>query len=348
MTGFVPFTNTKIQYQNLRHQILDAVDSVLSSGMLVDGSHVKNLARRLSNITGFKYAIPTHSGTIALQILARYFKNKDNPTVCIPAVSFPATANAFKVEGWNISFVDVDNYGISLDPTEDSDLFLPVGLYGIPVDFKKYTNYSGVRLEDGCQSWTAKTLTSDTTAVSFDPMKNISSIGNGGAVLTNDYNLAMFASQYCNHGKHDGSFVSHGSNARMSEVECAIINIKLEHFNQWQARRRQIAQHFISMLHDSNVSTLVTNDNINNHGLQKFVVCSKNRNELQSKLLSCGIETKVHYATPLPMLPHLSGGELPKTSNYLNFCDSVISLPMYPELTDNQVEFIAKSVKQCA
>lgn len=348
MTGSIPFINLPLQYANLKEETLNAVDTVLSSGVLLDGPQKLTLQRKLIARTGFKHAIITHSGTVALQIIARYFKVKQHlssPMVAIPAVSFAASANAFHNEGYLVHFVDVDEYGMGITPYNIPDVYLPVGLYGNPSVCPKYGNSVTKVVEDGCQSWLAKQNTK-TTAVSFDPMKNLPSIGNGGAILTNDSDLASFAEQYCNHGKYNGKFVGAGSNLRMSEVECAILNVKLNHIDYWQQRRKEIAQYFIDEFKDCAVTTLIDSSNIDNHGMQKFVVRTDRRDSLAKMLRDEGIETKVHYETPLPDLPQFSQYSKPKTRNYETFCKSVLSLPFYPELTDAEVEKIAESVKQ--
>lgn len=346
MTGFVPFNNNKQQYDTLRAPILATIDRVLSSGILMNGREYSRLCDQLCEKTGFLYSVPTHSGSVALQIIASYMKiGIDDPIVSVPAISFPATANAFLLEGWRVKFLDVDDFGNALWHPHNSDLIAPVGLYGLPVDLRKFTN-SGVRVvEDACQSWLSLGAKANTIAISFDPTKNVASIGNGGAVLTNDADLARFARRFCNHGKASNAFLSPGSNLRMSEVECAIVSLKMSHSDAWQAKRREIASTYMKAFSQLPVTCLVNESNLLTHGLQKFVIRTEGRDDLNLHMKLQGVECKVHYETPLPLLQHLSEYNNPPTSNYLKFSESVLSLPFYPELTDDQINQVVEAME---
>jgi len=340
MSGYIPFSNVKIQYEKMKDETLSVIDGVLSSGVLLDGPQVNKLIDNLQSMTGRKHAIVTHSGTVALQIIAEYYK--DRPVVCLPAISFPATANAFAVANNFIRFIDVDKYGNMLPIASSSELVCAVGLYGMPVDRDAFD--AKYFVEDACQSWLSPKPGTHTQVISFDPTKNLASIGNGGAIVTNDDDLAVFAKAYINHGKTADGFTMAGSNVRMSEVECAVLNMKFQYIDLWQIRRRIMAKFMISFL---DCTTLVDASNIEIHGLQKFVIRVDNRDAFVAGMKEQGIECKIHYQQALPDLPHLKNAPKPNSNNYKTFLKEVVSLPFYPEMSNVQVEHIVASVNKC-
>lgn len=339
MSGFIPFSNVKIQYEKMKEETLSVIDGVLSSGILLDGPQVKALVDNLKDQTGREYAIVTHSGTVALEIIAAYY---DKVTVFLPTISFPATANAFASSGNYIRFVDVDKYGIMEPIAGPLDFVCPVGLYGMPVDREAYNTQYFV--EDACQSWLSRLESDHTQVISFDPTKNLASIGNGGAIVTNDPELAAFAQAYVNHGKTVDGFTMAGSNVRMSEVECAVLNMKFQYIDLWQMRRRIMAKYLISFL---DCPTLVDASNVEIHGLQKFVIRVDNRDAFVANMKERGIECKVHYQQALPDLPHLNQFPKPQYREYETFLKDVVSLPFYPEMSNVEIEHIVQSVNEC-
>jgi dTDP-4-amino-4,6-dideoxygalactose transaminase len=339
MSGYIPFSNVKLQYEKLKEETLSTIDCVLASGILLDGPQVNTLIDNLKEQTGREHAIVTHSGTVALQIIGEYYKHYN---VCLPAISFPATANAFALAGNRLNFYDVDNYGVMIPLNGPLDLMCPVGLYGMPIDRKAYNTEHFV--EDACQSWLSPLESDHTQVISFDPTKNLASIGNGGAIVTNDPDLAAFARAYINHGKTADGFTMAGSNVRMSELECAVLNLRFQYIDLWQMRRRIMAKYMISFL---DCPTLVDASNIEIHGLQKFVIRVDNRDAFVANMKERGIECKIHYQQALTDLPHLKECGSPVYIYYEKFIKGVVSLPFYPEMSSTQVERIVESVNEC-
>lgn len=340
MTGFIPFSNVKKQYENLRDETLSTIDSVLSTGILLDGQHVKQLEENIKARTGRNHAIITHSGTVALEIIAKYYEGMP---VTMPAISFPATANAF-ADGRTIRFRDVNNKGMMQATSCNNGVLLVVGLYGMPISPIDYE--AKILVEDACQSWLAKRASDHTQVISFDPTKNLASMGNGGAIVTNDDMLAFFARAYINHGKTQDGFTMVGSNVRMSEIDCATLNMKMQYLDGWQERRRAIADYWSQWIE---YPCMIDYDNIHKHGLQKFVIRVDARDMFVEKMKERGIECKVHYTTGLPDLPQMQKAEIipPSSDYYKAILKTVVSLPFYPELTDDEVTHIAQSANEC-
>ena len=346
----IPFTGLKRQYANLREEILDVTDQVLTSGHLMNDAFTHYFEEWLADKNHSRHAVLCHSGTQALEILANYYCTfgfmPDQPTILIPSMTFPASANAFINAGWNVHFVDTNAYGnMNLDLISDEyDAVLAIGLYGaaLPNKIRKYPTV----IEDAAQHWLSDNCTrmGNGSAISFDPMKNLNNYGNGGAVVTNNINLADYARNWIDNGKLSGH-AEIGSNSRMSEVDCAQMMIKTRHLDAWQERRKQIALRYIEAFKHAPFRCLIDDTNVFDHSFHKFVIDIDSRDQVQEKLKQAGIDTRVHYKHPLHELPAYQRYQGP---NMLSAASSLsrraLSLPIYPELTDNEVEYIIKQV----
>ena len=360
MSGFqIAFTGLQRQYNNLREEILDATDQVLASGNLMNGPFTQQFEEWLAQKNHSNYAVLCHSGTQALEILAGYYCTEHNlhprpnpPTILIPAMTFPASANAFVRAGWNIHLIDTDAYGNMKFSDIPKDLnyhaILGIGLYGAALhDSLKWI--VPLVIEDAAQHWLSNRCnrSREATAISFDPMKNLNNYGNGGAVVTNDRNLSDYARNWCDNGKRSGHAQT-GTNSRMSEVDCAQMMIKTAYLDQWQARRESIARRYIAAFRDAPFRCLIDDSNVSSHCFHKFVIDASNRDQLQADLKSAGIDTRVHYQHPLHELDayqQYAGPSLLSAASSLS--RRALSLPIYPELTDSEVEYIIDSVICC-
>jgi dTDP-4-amino-4,6-dideoxygalactose transaminase len=354
----IPFTGLKRQYANLREELLDVTDCVLTSGYLMNGVHTTYFEDWLANKNNSMYAVLCHSGTHALEILDSYYKTEHTvslvprsytPTVLIPAMTFPASANAFIRAGWNVHFVDTDAYGnMNLDSVPrdiDYQAILGIGLYGSALP-NRLRRIRPLVIEDAAQHWLSDNChrVGEASAISFDPMKNLSNYGNGGAVVTDDRNLCDYARNWRDNGK-DSKHAEIGTNSRMSETDCAQMMVKVKYINNWQQDRKRIATYWVDRLKDSAVRCLIDQSNIDAHCFHKFVIDIDSRDEAQAKLKERGIETKVHYQHPMHELGAYQQYNGP---NILSVASSLsrraLSLPIYPELTSAEAEYIIEQV----
>ena len=304
------------------------------------------------------YAVTCHSGTQALEIIAEWYQSRSGfipPTVAVPTLTYPATLNAFVRAGWNLHIVDTDRYGVMdlscLGHNTDIQAICGVGLYGQSVADMTQSLWALTHpiIEDGAQHW----LSNDCKrigdcAISFDPTKNLANYGNGGAVITVNQGLRDFARNWISNGKYT-KHAETGTNSRMSEIDCAQMLVKTRYIDQWQQRRRTIAQHWIEMLkkHPA-ITCLIDDTNFDQHCFHKFVIHADKRDIIQRNLVLRGVETKVHYATPMHELPAYQHYPCPDLlSAGSSLARRCLSLPIYPELTDLEIEYIIDAVLDC-
>jgi len=352
----IPFTGLKKQYNNLRTEILDVTDAVLRSGDLMNGNYTLEFENWLAKKNHVKYAVTVHSGTHALEAIAEYYATQTYmprpPRVLVPAMTYVATANAFLRAGWTMTIIDTDYHGLmdhkKIDNTESYQAIVAVGLYGAAVPRHEYLNNRSVVIEDGAQHWLASDShrIGNSCAISFDPMKNLNSYGNGGAVVTDDIDLLEFVREWRNNSKPHHQTT--GTNSRMSEIDCAQMMVKTRHIDAWQLRRGEIVKYWMDRLRGTAARTLIDNNNYGTHAYHKFVIEVSNRDTVQRNLDLRKIETRIHYREPLHELPayaEFPGPDMLSAASSL--ARRTLSLPLYPELTDLEVDYIIDSLTDC-
>lgn len=351
MSGLVvPHFGLTRQYKNLKDEILDATDRAMKDGQLVGGHYTRSFEEWLKHKTKTKYAITVHSGTQALEIIARYKKIKHldtmagNPKAIIPNLTYPATLNAFLSAGWDVELADTDKNGIIQTTTKGGVYECVMGYAGRrPWPNHRYESSHGV-IVDGAQHWlVADGHVGSGMAISFDPTKNLNASGNGGAIVTNDEHLYMFASNYKDNCKP--YFHDVGTNTKMSEIDCSHLMVRIKYIDEWQKRREEIAKFWNESFEKLPLNCL--NSDPGPHAHQKYVLYLDERNLLHTHMMLNGIATKIHYEYvigDLPTASKLTKPDMLSTSVMLS--RGVISLPMFPELTDMEVEYISDKVHE--
>lgn len=355
-TFLIPHFGLVRQYADLQEELLEATHEALKEGVLINGPFTAMFESWLRERVGCYYATVTHSGTQALELIAGYHCDmsflagyEDPPKIRIPNLTYPATFNAFHNAGWDIELVDTDSNGLmKLDDYEDhlDRYHCFVGLYGATGK----RNFVSPLIVDGAQHW----LSVDQhqiglgMAISFDPTKNLPSSGNGGAVVTNDQGLYEYINLVKNNGKPDHFYA--GTNSKMSELECNHLLVKTKYIDKWQRRRLDIRHYYLERFKDLPFKCLSKDFSggrgLSCHADQKFVIYTSDRNELMQHLLDNKIEAKVHYPYTLSELPIakdiINKPDIISTSMALS--RGVLSLPIYPELSDSEVETVADIV----
>lgn len=349
----IPHFGLARQYQDHKEEFLAASDAALRTGQFDEGEFTKQFEDWLKQRTRARYAVTVNSGTQALEFIARYelTLNPDVTTIKIPNLTYPATMNAFITAGWKVEIADTDGHGI-YHPVAEDEMACVVGLYGRALR----QGYPCKFIVDAAQHWLVANKTFGCgMAVSFDPTKNLPSSGNGGAIITDNKSLYDFALRYRDQGGEDFKFV--GTNSKMSEQDCAQTLVRTKYIDHWQIRRQEIAGFWNEEFEDLPVKCLCEVEKFDSriikpsstHAYQKYVLYTAERNSLHTSMLLDGIESKIHYKYTLGELDEAKNRGLAKPdlmSVSMMLSRGVLSLPMYPELTDLEVEFIAERVRR--
>ena len=357
----IPFFGVARQYADLREEILDVTDRVYSTGKVLDGAYTAEFEGNIARRCHRGYALSVNSGTQALIFAQRAAMNRPPYSILIPTLSFVATINSVLMNDFTPVFCDIDYKGLidlesfeyKLDASVGAIMY--VNLFGNCIDWNRFQmqtrffNDDLIVIEDAAQSFGASYQgipsgkMGDVSVLSFDPTKNLNNYGSGGMILTDDFHIYETCRALRDNGKivHD----TPGTNSKMSEVDCAQMLVKLNHFDAWQRRRKDIANYYIDQLYPY-VDILVPNEGVE-HAWHKFVIRTEHRNSLMHRLSLDGIETKIHYEYALYDLGvgfnyiDYSRDLYTETSAFTREC---VSLPIYPELTDAEVETITESI----
>lgn len=368
MTGRIPVSNPKANYLAHKDEIDEAIARVLDNGWYVGGEEVERFEREFAQYLGVKHVVAVGSGTDALAIALRALGIGHGDEVIMPSWTCTPTAAAVALAGARPVFIDISDETQTLNPdlieeaiTENTKAVIPVHLYGRAADMNAIMNIASYHalhvVEDACQAHGAmsggKRVGSFGIAgcFSFYPTKNLSAIGDGGAVVTNNDVLARELRLARNYGWDDNRSAGRiYGQSRLDPIQAAVLRVKLKYLDVENARRADIARFYgdaISSIGCGDIDLQLPhyNPGENSHVFHQYVVRVPNRDSVMASLLSDGIETAIHYPVPIhqqPAYAHYNGWFLPITNKQ---ADAVMSIPMYPELADHAVEFVAEHLK---
>ena len=365
MTHKVPFFALDKQFMAIRDEVMPTIESILRTGRVLQGDQTKQLELRLAELHEMRHCIAVGSGTDALVIAIKSLNLPIQSRVAVPAMTFVATAEAVVANQLIPVFVDVDPTTMMVDmkalrrlvEARQIDAAIVVPLYGQMIDAEELAEEMyrmGIPLvEDAAQALGATRFgervgrLADITCLSFDPTKPIGAYGSGGALLTNRDDLAGIAREIRYHGQTEsGVYGRSGFNFQIDELQAGIINIKLDYLDIWQERRQQIAAQYMKDLTEVPGIEILSVLPGNTHTYHKFVIEVTGRDSLQQQLLNSGIETKIHYRLPLHKQPAFEEYGVGVTlQNAEEAGRSLLSIPIYPELTDEEVEYIVSSIR---
>jgi dTDP-4-amino-4,6-dideoxygalactose transaminase len=361
----VPVLDLKAEYAELRDEILPALDRVCQNSSFVLGEEVEAFEREFADFCGTKHCVALANGTAALHVgLLALGVQADHEVITSPN-TFLATAEAITYCGAVPVFVDIDPATGNLDPklieraiTNRTRAILPIHLYGRPADMDPIreiaARYNLRILEDAAQAHGARYRgrrvggLGHAAAFSFYPTKNLGAYGEAGALTTDDDQIAKFARAARSHGqtaRYEHEFV--GYNYRMDGLQGAVLRIKLRRLYAWTARRQEIAREYRRVLANARLEIPV-DDPRDESVYHQFVIYASNRSSIIAQLTAREIETVVHYPKPVHLQPAYSSLGLPPGTfpRAERACDRVLSLPVHPKLTAEQVSFVANSVKE--
>ena len=360
-----PLLDLKSEYAELRDEILDAVDRVSRSSAFILGEEVEAFEREFAAYSGAKFCVGVNSGTSALHLGLLALGVQPGDEVITTPNTFIATVEAILYCGARPIFIDIEPSTANIDPrqieraiTPRTRAILPVHLYGRPADMDaigEIASRRGVRiLEDAAQAHGAKYRgrrvgsLGNSAIFSFYPTKNLGANGESGALVTDDESIASFAGVARAHGataRYQHEMI--GYNYRMEGLQAAILRIKLRRLEEWTKKRREIAAEYRRLLEGVPIQIPV-DDPRDECVYHQFAIYVSKRDCVMRRLAEREIETAVHYPTPLHLQPACSSLGYPAGSfpHAEAACERVLSLPLHPWLTSEQIAHVAQSVRE--
>lgn len=363
----IPFVNLKVQYETLKDEVAEAIRGILDSAQFIGGEALASFERDFAAYCQVRHARGVANGTDALHLALRALGIGHGDEVITTAHTFIATAAAIVATGARPAFVDIDPDTCTIDPrmieralTDRTKAIVPVHLFGQPADMDPIKDIARRRglyvIEDAAQAHGAEYqgvrtgALGDVACFSFYPGKNLGAYGDGGAITTNNAAIAERIERLRDHGRTNHySHAEIGFNSRLDALQAAILQVKLRRLDEWNANRRRAAEWYAAELAQSGIRTPFVRKG-STHVYHLYVIATNERDAIRNKLNEAGVATGIHYPVPLhlqPALVHLGyrHGDLP-------YCEAMaaqsLSLPMFPELTRDQVRRIAAIVRAAA
>lgn len=365
----IPMVDLKIQYNKYKSDFDNAAIRVMESTAFIMGPEVQSFEKEVAEYSKVKHSFGVASGTDALLIALLALKIGKGDEVIVPDFTFIATSEAVSRTGATPVFADVNPDTFNLDfnsaekkLTPKTKAIIPVHLYGQSVDMdscmefaKKHNLYV---IEDCAQSqgaeWKGRKVGTigDIGCFSFFPSKNLGGYGDGGMILTNRDDIADTIKALRNHGSFERYYhLIHGFNSRLDSMQAAILRVKLTHLEEWNNMRREVAHRYTDGLKNTPYTPPADNNEGVGHVYHQYTIkVPSKRNELQKFLAEKGISSMIYYPLSLHKqevysdLGHKTG-DFPASESLE---DQVLSLPMYPELTKEQTDYVVEALKEFA
>ncbi len=358
----IPFVDLHAQYLGIKQEIDEAIASVIRESAFVRGRFVSDFERRFADAVGVRHCVSCANGTDAVHILMKGLGIRPGDEVITSAHSWISPAETITQVGGKVVFCDTDAETFTIDPaqieakvTPQTVGIIPVHLHGQPADMDPILAIAARRnlwvIEDCAQAHMAeykgrKVGTMGHAAIfSFYPGKNLGAMGDAGAMVTNDAMLAHWCARYANHGGKDEHTIE-GINSRLDGLQAAILSAKLPHLARWTAERRRVAATYDRLLASAAAVLTPKIGKDRTHVYHRYVIRSDDRDALRQHLSESGITTMLHYAKALPFYPayaRLRHSPVDFPNAYRNQ-GRILSIPMYPEMTDEMVSYVAAAV----
>ncbi|HKW17725.1 MAG TPA: DegT/DnrJ/EryC1/StrS family aminotransferase [Terriglobales bacterium] len=364
----VPYFDLKAQYGLLRDEIQAALDRVCQNASFILGDEVERLEQAFAEYCEVKHCVALNSGTSALHLALLTAGIGAGDEVITTANTFIATAEAIAYTGARPVFADIHPTTANLDPdqieaaiSDKTRALIPVHLYGRPAKLDAITDIASrhhlIVIEDACQAHGARFSGKrvggfgHSAAFSFYPGKNLGAYGEGGALLTNEDEVAKMARSLRTHGESSRYHHKYiGYNYRMEGFQAAVLNVKLKYLDQWTAKRQVCADLYRQLLVDAKLR--LPQDPVEAECVYHlFVAYVEDRHRVRAELEKLGVQTAVHYPVPVHLQEAFADygykvGSLPCTERA---CEQVLSMPLFPEMTEEQVTYAAHSLAEvCA
>jgi dTDP-4-amino-4,6-dideoxygalactose transaminase len=369
----IQMVDLKGQYQNIKSEIDNAIQSVIDRTQFIKGSDVKEFEQNLAEYLQVKHVISCANGTDALQIAMMALELKPGDEVIVPVFTYIATAEVIGLLGLVPVMVDVDPVTFCIDVaqiaakiTSKTKAIVPVHLFGQCANMEELMKVAVLNnlyvIEDTAQAIGAKYTfkngdvksagcIGDIGTTSFFPSKNLGCYGDGGAMFTNDDKLAEKIRMICNHGQqvqyvHDVI----GVNSRLDTIQAAILNVKLARLREYEKARNTSAERYDRILGDFDWLEIPKRNSQSTHVFHQYTVkisgCKEIRDNLRKSMSEKGIPTMIYYPIPLHLQKAFATADLGVGSFAVSeiLCDSVLSLPIHTEMTHEMVDYICKEL----
>ncbi len=360
----VPFVDLKAQYLSLKDEFDAAVAEVMSETAFIGGRYAAAFETSFAEYLGVNHCVACANGTDAIEIALKAIGVEPGDEVLLPANTFIATAEAVSNIGAKPVFVDIEPMFYNIDTakieekiTLKTKAIIAVHLYGLPAEMDEIMSISRKHdlkvLEDSAQAhgatYRGQKIGSfgDAATFSFYPSKNLGAFGDAGGIATNNKETADRARLIANHGQAaKNRHTIEGRNSRMDGIQAAVLSVKLPHLESWLEARRANARIYSELLRDTEL-TLPVEPEHSRHTYHLYVVQVPDRDAVQAKLGEAGIETGTHYPIALPYMEayaHLGHqpSDFPVAHSQMS---KILSLPMYAELTREQIEYVSSTLK---
>jgi dTDP-4-amino-4,6-dideoxygalactose transaminase len=360
----IPFVDLYSQYLEIKEEVDAAIKDVIKNSFFVRGPYVDKFESMFAALMERKYCVSCANGTDSLYIGMIALGIKPGDEVIAPAHSWISTTETISQAGGKVIFCDTNPETFTIDPTlieskitSNTVGIIPVHLYGQPADMDpimKIAKKHGLWvLEDCAQAHLARYkgrlvgTFGDAASFSFYPGKNLGAMGDAGAIVTNDQNLAEKMAMFARHGGlKKGDHQIEGINSRLDGIQAAVLSVKLPYLHEWTKKRQERAKQYTGLL---SVINGVTSPKVGDgceHVWHLYVIKHERRNELSSYLRSKEIQTVINYPVALPFLPaysHLNHTPSDFSKAYYNQ-SRILSIPIFPELSDAQLNKVVSEI----
>jgi dTDP-4-amino-4,6-dideoxygalactose transaminase len=362
----IPFIDFKEQYYLVKKEIDSGVKRVFEKGNFILGQEEKDFEAQFASYCDSTYAVGVNSGTDALYMAMCALDLKEGDEVILPTFTFIATALCVSYTGAKPVFVDIEDETYNIDPdklkkaiTQKTKAIIPVHIYGQSANMDEIIAIAKAKkiavVEDAAQAhgatYKGKKIGSigDMACFSFYPTKSLGAFGDGGMVVTKNkkmYEKIMMLRDYGRVGRYEHKIK--GFNSRLDTVQAVVLSAKLKHLDEWNKMRNEKAKYYTELLKSlkSVVAPVIKSDRT--HVFQTFAIRTKNRDKICDVLQKKGIGVLIHYPIPLHLQEaykelKYKKGDFPVAEK---LCKEVLSLPMFPHMTSEQIEGVVDSVRE--
>lgn len=361
----IPLIDLDIENQKIESEVKEAINSVLRSSAFILGDAVDSFEEEFAKYCKTRYSVGLDNGTSALELGMRALSIGIGDEVITPVNSFIASSSAISMIGAVPVWVDCDSKTYNMDPlqiekkiTKKTKAIMPVHLYGQPSDMKEIVAIAKKHklhiIEDACQahgaSYAGKPVGSFGVfaAFSFYPAKNLGAFGDAGALITNDKHIYETVKKMRNYGqskKYHHDFIAW--NRRLDSIQAAILRVKLRRLDKWNKQRIKNAHMYNQLLKDTSIVTPY-HDPITTHVYHLYVIRVDDRNKLKKHLEHKGVSTGIHYPVPIHLQKayQFKGGKKRDFPISEKYAPQLLSLPMYPQLSEERIIYIVDVIKK--